>query len=347
MITLDPVVVSPYSDDELRARFEQANVLLARGSYADAAGRFDQLVRLSPNGETALPSLYNAALAYEASRERGIAVDRYQELVRRFPSHAAAKTASDHLCRLYAYLERWNDLVATADSLLIRDDLSILEAIQAYGSRALGLADFHHPADARRAIGRARDLADAHRIGESGAPPVELALVSFALGEVRRMASETIVFVPLPRDFPAVLELRCQALLDAQRAYMEAMRSLDAHWSIMAGFRIGQLYQHLHRDVMAIPPPPAADTDRKRKLFEGAMRVRYKVLLEKGLKMMTGTVRLGSRTGEDSAWAQRAEEANRELELALEEQKNALASLPFSEAELTEALDLLRHAATR
>jgi len=72
------------------------------------------------------------------------------------------------------------------------------------------------------------------------------------------------------------------------------------------------------------------------------MRLRYRVLLEKGLKMMDGTVRIGTRTGEDSAWVHRAQEAKRDIELALEDERRALAKLPYSEAELQEALDMLR-----
>jgi hypothetical protein len=167
--------------------------------------------------------------------------------------------------------------------------------------------------------------------------------VSFALGEVRRRRSEKITFNPMPPNFVEVLEQRCQALLDAQSAYTEAMRSYDAHWSAMAGYRVGQLYQQLHRDVMAIPPTGKADTLKKQQLFEGAMRLRYRVLLEKGLKMMDGTVRLGRRTGEDSAWIHRAEEAKHDIELAVEDEKRALAKMPFTEAELQDALDQLRN----
>ena len=110
----------------------------------------------------------------------------------------------------------------------------------------------------------------------------------------------------------------------------------------MAGYRVGQLYQTLHRDVMAIPPTAKSDTLKKKQLFEGAMRLRYRVLLEKGLKMMEGTVRIGQRTGEDSAWVHRADEAKRDIERALEDEKAALSKLPFTEAELTEALEKLK-----
>jgi tetratricopeptide (TPR) repeat protein len=341
-VELAAVVVSPFSDQELEQQFEQAKSLLLRERFTEAAERFDRLVRLAPDGETAAPSLYNSGLAHEGAGERPAAVERYQKLIERFPDDAISRGAPFRLSRLFAYLERWSDLAANADRILAMKDLSVLEAIEAHGAKALGLVEQDRVDEAARQVGLARDLIEEHRLGESGNPPIELAQASFALGEVRRKHSETIRFDPLPPNFAEVLEQRCQGLLDAQSAYTDSMRSYDAHWSAMAGYRVGQLYQQLHRDVMAIPPTAKSDTLKKKQLFEGAMRLRYRVLLEKGFKMMDGTVRLGQRTGEGSAWVHRAEEARHDLELAIEDEKRALSKLPYSEAELQEALDLLR-----
>lgn len=336
------MVVSPFTDSELEARFEKARSLLLAEKYKEAAPAFDALVRLSPGGEVAAPSLYNGALAHEGLGAREAAIERFNGLLQRFPQHATARGALFRLSRLHAFLERWSDLVSVSDRVLALPDLTVIEAIEAHGQKALGLIAQDKLEDASHQVGIARDMIEEHRIGDAGAPPIELATVSFALGEVRRKKSETISLVPVTPNFAEVLEQRCQALLDAQNAYTDAMRSLDAHWSAMAGYRVGQLYQTLHRDVMAIPPTAQANTLKKKQLFEGAMRLRYRVLLEKGLKMMEGTVRIGQRTGEDSAWIHRADEAKRDIERALEDEKVALSKLPFTEAELTLALEKLK-----
>ena len=341
-VEVAPMVVSPFSELELERQFESARKALLRERYKDAADVFDKLVRLAPDGETAAPSLYNGALAHEGMWKRAAAVERYEKLIQRFPEHAVTRGAYLRVAKLYAFLERWKDLSTAADRALALRDLSVLEAIDAHGAKALALVEMDRVDEAAKHVAKATDLVEQHRLGESGPPPTELAQTSFALGEVRRKRSEKIVFDPMPPSFAEVLEQRCQALLDAQSAYTDAMRSYDAHWSAMAGYRVGQLYQQLHRDVMAIPPTGKADTLRKQQLFEGAMRLRYRVLLEKGLKMMDGTVRLGRRTGEDSAWIHRAEEAKRDIELALADERSALSKLPFTEAELRAALDLLR-----
>jgi tetratricopeptide (TPR) repeat protein len=341
-IELAPVVVSPYSDEELAAQFEDGRALLLEGKPREAIDVFDRILRLSPEGVAAPLSLYARGDAQEGLGDRSRAAESFRELVKRFPAHDLAKVARIRLSRLLGYLERWAELVEVADAMLAAPDLTVLEAIEARGARALGLVEQERLEEASREVMRARDSIEEHRIGEAGRPPIELAPVSFALGEVRRAKSEQIRFSPLPPNFTDVFEQRCQGLLDAQNAYTDAMRALDAHWSAMAGFRIGQLYEQLHRDVMQITPPPAATTLRKKQLFEGAMRVRYRVLLEKGLRMMSGVVKMGERTGQGSAWIGRAREAERRIEAAIADEKAAIAKLPFTEAELQAGLDSLK-----
>ena len=166
-----------------------------------------------------------------------------------------------------------------------------------------------------------------------------MARLFFALGEVRRARAEAIRFVPTPPDFGAVLERRCQLLLDAQSAYSATMRAYDAHWSAMAGFRTGELYQSLHAELMAVTPPASADTPARRDLFEGAMRLRYTILLEKALAMMDHTLGMATRTGERSAWVARAAAARAELHAARAREEAILERLPYTRGELTRAMD--------
>jgi tetratricopeptide (TPR) repeat protein len=336
------MVVSPYTDDELARQFEQGRTLVMEGKIPEAAAVFERLLRLAPDGQTAPPSLYNSGMCHEDLGERAVAIDRYRDLAKRFPAHASARPALFRAMHLLAYEERWPDLVTVAGEVLALTDLTVLEKIDALGARALGAVEQDRLAEAERDVGKARDLIEDHRLGESGKPPLELVQVSFALGEVRRLRSEKIGFNPFPPNFTDVLEQRCQALLDAQAAYTEAMRGYDAHWSAMAGYRVGQLYQRLHAEVMAIPPTEPAKTLPQKQLFEATMRLRYRILLEKGLKMMEGTVKLAERTGESSGWVARARDAKKDLEQSLADEKAALAKMPFTEAEVREAMEKLK-----
>jgi tetratricopeptide (TPR) repeat protein len=276
VIEVPTVVVTPLDDDQIKAEFERGRNLLSAGDHRAAAELFDKLAKARPDSEVEPPCLYNAAVAYESFGAWDDSLGRLRELLRRFPGYQLERNALMRMGRTLAHVERWSELVVVTDQLVKRTDLALLEMVEVRGMRSLGLVEQDQVDEALREVSMARDIIEKERFGEAGKPPLELAVVWFALGEVRRKKSEQIVFVPLPPNFAETLEKRCQGLLDAQRAYTDTMRSLDARWTAMAGYRLGQLYQDLYRDVMRIPPPPQADTLRKKQLFEGAMRLRYR-----------------------------------------------------------------------
>lgn len=344
--TVERITIVGYTTSDLLAELERARAHLLVDRFDKAAEAFDRLMRISKDPKITAVAMFNAGVAYEGLGKRDIAVRRYRELIDHFAAQPIARPAHLRLTRQLGYLERWQDLAEVAEELLKRKDLSILDRIEGLGAKALGLVEQEKVDEARIAIGKAQELIDKHKLGRTGVPPFQLAQVAFAEGEARRILSERIKLTPVPPNFGEVLEARCQGLLDAQSAYTEAMRSLDGHWSAMSGYRVGQLYQQLHVEAMAIPPPKHAD-EKKAQLFEAAMRLRYRILLEKGLKMMEGTVRLGERTGEDSYWIKRAREAIVALQKSLADEKAALAKVPYTEAEIRAALDKLREDAKK
>ena len=309
------------------------------GKALEAAPLFDELSEAAePNSEIAPLAHFNAGVAWEQAGEREKGAARFEQVVRQWPEGDAGKWGALRAARLRAYLEQWSQLSALADLLLSRGDLTAVERLEAYGAKGLAIAETGDADSAERFISKGRDILEDLRLGEGGKVPLEVAQVYFALGEIRRLRSETITFVPVPPNFAEVLERRCQGLLDAQSAYSDAMRSYDAHWAAMSGYRVGELYQTLHRDIHAIPPPRGATDTEKKRLFQGAMSLRYRVLLEKGLKLMEHTVMIGERTGEGSSWIERARDAKRQLEKALNQEREQLAKLPYSEIQLQKAL---------
>lgn len=186
------------------------------------------------------------------------------------------------------------------------------------------------------------ELSDQLHYGARDVLPVAVAQLRFALGEMRRMRSERIAFEPLPPDFVAKLEERCGGLLEAQEAYAMAVRSIDPHWAAMSGYRVGEMYRKLHKDLMEIPPPATSRTEQQKQMFFAFMHIRYRILLEKGLRELDQTIALGERTSDSSAWIQRARDAKAEMDLALADEKAQIAKMPFTEAEVNQALDLLQ-----
>lgn len=323
--------------DEIVARARES---FAARRFADAARDFDRAVLLDPEGPFAKEALFDGAAAHDEDGDLDGAAARYLEVSRRYPGDAVAREALVRSVRLLTYLERWDAAGRAADALLLKPaDLPPIERVVAYGGKSLSLVFSDDPEAAEYFLNKGRDVVESASLDAAGELPRDLAGLYFALGELRRIRGERIEFVPVPPNFPAVLESRCQLLLDAQSAYSDAMRAYDAHWSAMAGFRVGELYQKLHEDLMRIPAPAAATTRAKADLFAGAMRLRYAVLLRKGLAMMEHTLALAERTGERSEWISRAGASKAALERSIREEDAALDKLPYSRAELEQALE--------
>jgi tetratricopeptide (TPR) repeat protein len=337
---LPRTVVTPESTTDIPELFAKATAAGQAKQYDLSATGFERAFQLDPDGPLADRSLFESAEMYDLAGKHAEALARYQQVVRRFPKSPLDRVARVRALRLSIYLEFYPQAGELAESTAAKyKDLLSFDQLAVLSARALSRLVAGDDAQAETAISKARDIIERENLDAAGRVPAELAPVYFALGELRRMRAERIHFLPVPENFGAVLEQRCQLLLDAQSAYSDAMRAYDSHWSAMAGYRVGELYQKLHQEMMQVPPPKSADTERRRQLFEGAMRLRYSILLEKAKAMLDHTVTMAERTGESSPWVLKSRQARDAIVQGMEEERQALARLPYTKAQLQAALD--------
>jgi hypothetical protein len=329
------------TEAELSGRAERA---MLEQRWQDAIRDYRTLVSADPDGPRASEYLFDLALALESFQDRAQARDILVDLARRFPGDKKARSALVRAAALDAYLEDWSALKAIGTALLARADLEDVDRLVALGARGLAAVELHEEMEASRDILDGLDLADQLHYGERDVLPVAIAELYFALGELRRLRSEKNQLVP-DGDFLDVLDRRCAGLLQAQAAYARTVRSVDLHWATMAGYRVGEMYRALHSDLMRIPPP-SAKSDRKRAIFYAFMHVRYRVLLEKGLREIEQTIALGERTSDSSLWIARARETRALMQAALAEEREQIAKMPFTEAEVQKALELMEKRAS-
>jgi len=337
---LPRTVVTPESTTDIPELFAKATADGQAKRYEVSARAFERAFQLDPDGPLADRSLFESAEMYDLAGKHAEALARYEQVARRFPNSSLDRVARVRALRLSIYLEQYSRAGELAESTAAKyKDLLSFDQLAVLAARALSRLAAGDDASAEIAISKARDIIERESLDAAGRVPAELAPVYFALGELRRIRAERIHFVPAPENFGAVLEQRCQLLLDAQSAYSDAMRAYDSHWSAMAGYRVGELYQKLHEEMMQVPPPKSADTERRRQLFEGAMRLRYSILLDKAKAMLDHTVTMAERTGEQSPWVLKSRQARDAILRAMEEERQALARLPYTKAQLQAALD--------
>jgi hypothetical protein len=324
-------VISPNGASSIPELLRAAAALAQAERWKEAAAAYERAYALEPKGELGEQALWGAADAHDHALEYEPAVARYELYAQRRPNTAQAKQGLLFATRLLVFLGRFDQAAVHASLLLEHPDgLKDIDRIALLSARALASIAGGEDQQASYFIEKGRDIIDAHQLDAAGEVSRDVAQLYYALGESRRIKSERISFQPIPPKFGAVLEERCQLLLDAQSAYADSMRARDPHWSAMAGFRITELYQRLHQDLLAVQPPPSADTERKRQLLEGAVRTRYAILLTKGRAMAQSTLEMAQRTGERSEWVDRTREAQKSLDRAAAEEQAALAKLPYT-----------------
>lgn len=346
--TVPATVVTPDEALAVNELFERGRARADAGDARAALGDFDRVIASDPLGPYAQRALFHAALAHEALGDLDVAAQSFEEGARRFPEAALTPDLLVRAVRVRLHRDEWQAAAQSAAVLFERYPAAggPSERIVAYGARALGSLARGNLDEGEYFVAKGMQIVDELQLDRAGRVPRDLAALYFAQGEARRQKAEAVKLSPDPATFSSKLEERCQLLLAAQSSYSDSMRAYDAHWSAMAGYRVGELYERLHQELMEMPPPPQAGTERQRQLFEGAMRLRYSVLVSKALTMMQHTLTMAERTGESSEWVQRSATAKLELEQVLRQEQAALARLPYSRADLEQALkDIERRAA--
>lgn len=326
------------TERELSMRAQHA---FAEQRWADAVAAYRVLTSAFPSGPHSPDYWLNLGFALEGIRNNEAARDVYLDLAGRFSTAPEASVALVRAATLDAYLEDWKALRSIGDAILAREKLDDMERIVGLGARGLARVEQGDDQSASPDILDALDLGDKHHYGPRDVLPVAVAQAQFALGEIRRVRSERIQIDPPPVDFLEKLEERCAGLLDAQTAYAMTLGSVDPHWAAMAGLRVATMYDALHHDILAIPAPANMKTDRDKQAFYVLMHVRYRVLLEKGLREIRQTVALGERTQESSSWLDRARATEQDMLAAFAEEKERLAKMPYTEDQAKEALRIV------
>lgn len=337
--SLPTTIITPTSTTDVEELFEAGQTHLRQGNPSAAAKAFEAVLQHDPRGPLAERALSRAALAYEATGELEVAAQRFEELGRRFPEGSLASEALVRAMRVRLHRAEWALAERAASAFLARyKDAPALWRIVAYSARGLGALERGQGEEADYAIAKGLEIVDALELDRAGRVPRDVAQLYFALGEARRARAEAVRLGSDVAEFPARLEQRCAQLLAAQSAYSDVMRAYDAHWSTIAGYRVAELYERLHTELMAIPMPRSG-TERDRQLFEGAMRLRYSVLLTKAASMLEHTLAMVERTGTASPWVDRARDAQESLARAVAAEERAIDQLPFTREDLQRALD--------
>lgn len=295
--------------------FRQANGHLESGRCDEAVPLYDRVADEFPDSRFVSPALYNAGLCLMEGDELAEAAARFERLLREVPTSGDVQHTRFQLAHVYLGLERWDDALAQAETLLHEDDLTPDERVEAMARAAqahLGAGREREAAErARSALAYARLRPEDDRVRQV----YHLAAANYVYAETLRLRAEA---VELPEGGVAVqrpvLERRAQLILAAQREYFDTMRHTHPHWAAAAGYRIGEMYDHFWEAITTAPvPPPSREmTEEERTIYDEEYRRSLarlvKPLIRHSIRYWELTLLMVERTGVNTEWQDRIQE---------------------------------------
>jgi tetratricopeptide (TPR) repeat protein len=285
--------------------FKRGTDLLNQQKCKEAVELYDRLAQEFADSRYASASLYNAGLCLQALGEFKGSADRYGALRERYPDSEDRKDASFQLAEVLVQLERWPDVLAVADELLAREDLSSDERLEGMARRSQGLLGAGRYDEAER---YARSALSFYRTRDPSDPIKDdffAAANNYVLAETYRQREQTMTFPEGLEPQKQVLIKRAELLLEAQREYFNtiSLNNLDNYyWAAASGYRIGNMYDELWHAIMSAPVPANLDKEGHA-VYRDELAKLIKPLIRHAIRYWELTQMFIERTGIHTPWA--------------------------------------------
>lgn len=331
-IEMDPMRFAVIEDERGRrvesldpeTLFQEGNRAFEANDFALAADKYELVLTSSPGSRWEKVATFNAGLALEKAGRFAEAVPRFAAMVELVRGSKDAQDALFRLAACHEALGDWSAMAAAGDELARPHfaDIGVGDRIAALAVRGRGREGQGQLALAERDYRAALELYREH-LGERGldkSPYVSLA--QYRIGEIYRDLFASIRFkLPLER-MARDLEDKSNFFLMAQSAFLRALRLQHPDWAVVAGYRLGLLYEAMYEDMLAAEVPTELTAEEREIYFE-ELRVKVRPLLDRAIDIYERNLRLGQRFGKRDDWMQKTEASLARLQKILEEVRRA------------------------
>ena len=301
IITAGPPSQIALSDQDEATLFDSGSRAFSAGHYDDAALHFDRLVGSFPSSSLRLPALYNSALSFER-------LSRWEEALQRFDSYLLLKDEPD--AQFHAALAEYKlarlDLAASRLAVLAaRPGLPKPRRVEALVQEGVCKVEGSARGEGERLLRQALELVD------DDTDPALTAQAEFWIGEIYRSYFREAALDPQnmdPQKLADAIEGKAQFLLSAQGHYLRAIRRGEGEWATASGFRIGELYEQFH-DQLVDAPLPRDLTASEGAVYREELHKKVRVLIGKAIRIYEQTLSTAQRVGAQNSYVTKTEEA--------------------------------------
>jgi tetratricopeptide (TPR) repeat protein len=302
------------NDEEL---FAVGRAAFAAGDYSRAASAFGRIADLYPDSKRHAAALFDAGLSHRARGEWRAALERFRAMENGYTGPDADEAAF-RAAECHYNLRQLAEARAALDRLAQREDLEVGERVRALDQRGIVELEMGDPEAAERSLRAALstfgESQEQERLDDHYAAEAQ-----FYLGEVYRRHFEAVALDPSRSgqdQLAEAMERKCQLLITAQGHYLRVLRTRDAEAVVAAGYRVGELYDELVRQLLEAPLPPGLDAEQQA-AYRGLLRQRVRVPVEKAIRNYEDTLTIAQRAGVAGRFVERTQASLDRMKQAL------------------------------
>jgi tetratricopeptide (TPR) repeat protein len=306
VITAGPPAQIPLAEMDDATLFDAGTRAFQAGELEKAALHFDRLWQSFPASAERLPALWNAALADER-------LGRFSEALERFSRYLADKDEVDgqfHAALCEYKLGKLDEAARRLEKLAARPGLSLQRKGEALIQQGVCRIEGGQRAEGERLLRASLQIFEKEIVDE-GVDPSLPAQAEFWLGEAYRGYVRDLKLDPVAMDEKQLgdaLESKAEFLLSAQGHYLRSIRKGDGEWATAAGFRIGELYEEFHDELVGAPLPRGL-TEEQRGLYQEELGKKVRNLISKAIRIYEQTLSTAQRVGAKNSYVERTEQA--------------------------------------
>ncbi len=346
-IVLPETVISVSKDELPLVGMDEAQLFdcgtraFSAADHPRATRCFDRLVGLFPQSANWASALYNAALGHERMSAWPAALERWERYLARHPGAPAAVGPDEvdavfHAAFCEHELGQLGKAAARLQALSGREGLQPSRKGEAMVQAAVcriedaALARSAGAQDAVRLSGRSEGeralraaLGVYEKAGNGEVDPALLAQAEFWVAEIYRSYFEEVPFDPgtmVEKGIEDALETKAQFLLSAQGHYLRAIRRGDGEWATASGYRIGELYEALHGQIVGARVPSDL-TEEQKILYREEVKKKVRVLLTRAMTTYEQTFATAQRVNAKSPYVEKTSAALGRMRTLLLEEK--------------------------
>jgi tetratricopeptide (TPR) repeat protein len=253
-------------------------------------------------------AVYNLGLVQMQLKEFAKAQKNFQKLLKDFPGHKF--TADARLFLGKSFLEQGNHKMAMQilRNIAYTPDIDWYDKVEAFtqmGRSELAQKDFSLAEEYFWQAYHAYRKGDRE---EGYADPYGLAQIHYNRTLIKEILMQDAV-IESPKDESEAekqkvfdsLERKAKWLLDAQKGYLQVIRTGHAYWATAAGYKIGALYERLYEEIVKVPSPPGI-TEEQKVVYQGDLIKKVSVLLRKSLTAFRKVCKVAKRIEVENEW---------------------------------------------